>query len=939
MRLTRTLALLGAASIGLAGIAAASATGAAEPATGARDIVLVVDSTGLSESDWELQKRAYLAMLDNRTAFPLDGSVAVSFVQYAATATGGQASKVTLPLTKLTSEGSLGKVTSAVATAARLQPEKPGVDGLTAAASELSERGSKGSPAYVCTSATAPWDPQTLTSGVAAVRNAGATRLNVLALSTPTLTPYVAAQAFGEATIGDGTILSARNVPQFGGLLSNSCLLSALRLEGIEVNQVIQDWNNTIPLAEYKDTIVRVFVETLLMTAGDEVGGLLHGTRDGTPLPGSPLSAFNYNGDAPADGDVANSTDRANLDLSINFRLPTSWLSGDVTLTYEAPASIDCSGAASLARDCAVDVTFTPSADVPVDFVSVPYEIAGITLEPTDAALVEQMYRTEDIFPVQHVDFDFDWIPWLITAGKPSAQGVLSLMEIYTILEEGCALGDCDRYFYGVVSGAGGGLANAVGGTAAMGFLNTSSPTSATEYARNRGPHEIAHMLGAHHVVNKAENGTKRVSGTRFKKGWCGEIAEMDAPDFPYWTTFGTQEQPTLGPMGIDNSEIWGITPRLLTNWSLNIVSPYQVSPLMSYCGAQDSSSHWRWPSKQTYDVLTDSLMDPDYSGPGRTRAARTADYILIRGQLNASSSRGVRFLPIASGTFEPVAASGSGSWSIRLLDRAGKLLATRAFDMRESHGDAARPDGEEPSEVLSFTVPFPSALAPRIGRVQLLEGQRVVATQRATSAAPQVTISSPKLGAQLNGDTVTITWSATDTDSRQLTSSVFYRTDATSHWSPVAVDVPAMSVTVPRKALEASTTGEFMVVATDGLRFTGATTGPVTVANNVPLLELPSADGVLGADQNLILEALAWDAEDGVLDQQITWTSSLDGRLGTGRVLDLRASDLTEGVHTITVVATDSGKLSVAKAYTITVTRVFEDIKGPQAAGGRSLR
>lgn len=939
MKLTRTIAVLGAASMAVAGIAAASATGAAETADGVRDIVLVVDSTGLSESDWQLQKRAYLAMLDSRTSFPLDGSTAVSFVQYGASAGGGQASRVTVPLTKLTSEESLGKVTSAIATAARLQPDKPGVDGLTAAAAELSARGSKGAPAYVCTSASATWDPQTLSSGVAAVRNAGATRLNVLALSSATLTPFVAAQAFGEATIGDGTILSARNVPQFGGLLENSCLLSALRLEGIEVNQVIQDWNNTIPLAEYKDTIVRVFVETLLTTAGDEVGGLLHGTRDGVPLSGSPLTAFNWEGDAPADGDVANSTDRANLDLSINFRLPTSWLSGDVTLTYEAPASIDCSGAASLARDCAVDVTFTPSADVPVDFVSVPYEIAGITLEPTDAALVEQMYRTEDIFPVQYVEFDFDWIPWLITAGKPSAGGVLSLMEIYTILEEGCALGDCDRYFYGVVSGTGGGLANAVGGTAAMGFLDTSSPTSALEYARNRGPHEIAHLLGAHHVVNKAENGTKRESGTRFKKGWCGEIAEMDAPDFPYWTTFGTRDRPTLGPMGIDNSEIWGITPRLLTNWSLNIVSPYQVSPLMSYCAPQDTSSHWRWPAKQTYEVLTDSLMDPAYSGPGRTRAARTAEYILIRGRLDEDGPGGVRFLPIASGMFEPVGVSGSGSWSIRLLDRGGRILATRAFDMQESHGDAARPGGEEPPEVLSFTVPFPAALASRIGRVQLLEGQRVVAAQRATSAAPQVNIRSPKTGSQLSADTLTITWSATDTDSRDLTSSVFYRTDAKSHWSPVAVDVPAMSVTVPRKALEASATGEFMVVTTDGLRFTRAQTGAVNVANNAPLLELPSADGLLGADQNVTLEALAWDVEDGVLDQQITWTSNLDGKLGTGRILDLRAPDLSEGIHTITVVATDSGKLSATKTYTITVTRVFEDITGPQAAGGRSLR
>jgi len=920
-------------------MAAASATGAAERAAGARDIVLVVDSTGLSESDWELQKRAYLAMLDNRSTFPLDGSIAVSFVQYAATATGGQASKVTLPLTKLTSEGSLGKVTSAIATAARLQPEKPGVDGLTAAASELSERGSKGSPAYVCTSATAPWDPQTLTSGVAAVRNAGATRLNVLALSTPTLTPYVAAQAFGEATIGDGTILSARNVPQFGSLLSSSCLLPALRLEGIEVNQVIQDWNNTIPLAEYKDTIVRVFLESLLTISGDQVSGLLHGTRDGAALPGSPLSPTNHDGDVPVDADVANSTDRANYDLSLNFRLPTSWLSGDVTLTYEAPATIDCSIAPSSARDCAVDVTFTESTDVPVDFVSVAYEVAGITLEPSDAALVEQMYRTEDIFPVQHVDFDFDWLPWVLGSGKPTDEAVLSLLDLYALLEEGCLLGDCDQYFYGVVPGSGGGLANDLPGTVAMGFLDTSSDRLAKEYARNRGPHEIAHMLGAHHVVNRAENGTSRVRGTRLKNGWCTELGGLDAPEFPYWTPFSGTDRPTLGPMGVDNSEIWGIAPRLLDSYYLNVISPYEVSPLMSYCSPQDANTHWRWPSKQTYAVLTDTLMDPDYAGPATVRDARTANYVVIRGQWAEGNARGTRFLPIASGTFEPVPARGSGPWTIRLLDRGGKLLATRAFDMLESHGDAAQPGGGEPSDLLSFAVPFPSALAPRIGRVQLLEGQRVVATQRATTAAPQVSISSPKTGSQLSGDTVTITWSATDTDSRQLTSSVFYRTDAKSHWSPVAVDVPAMSVTVPRKALEASATGEFMVVATDGLRFTRAQTGAVTVANNTPILELPSVNGVLGADQNLILEALAWDAEDGVLDEQITWTSSLDGRLGTGRVLDLRAPDLSEGVHTITVVATDSGKLSAAKTYTITITRVFEDIKRPQAAGGRSLR
>ncbi|MFM7211327.1 MAG: hypothetical protein ACKOYQ_04880, partial [Actinomycetota bacterium] len=79
--------------------------------------------------------------------------------------------------------------------------------------------------------------------------------------------------------------------------------------------------------------------------------------------------------------------------------------------------------------------------------------------------------------------------------------------------------------------------------------------------------------------------------------------------------------------------------------------------------------------------------------------------------------------------------------------------------------------------------------------------------------------------------------------------------------------------------------------------------------------------------DQNIVLEAIGWDSEDGVLDQQIIWRSNLDGVIGMGRTLDIRASDLSEGVHTITVVATDSGKLSATGTYRLTVARVFEAV------------
>ncbi|MFM8240764.1 MAG: hypothetical protein ACKOAW_10685, partial [Actinomycetota bacterium] len=95
------LALLASTAVVATTLAVAGSTGAAETNTSRHDILLVVDSTGLSEADWLVQKRAYLAMLDDTLTFPLDGSISVAFIQYGATKSGGQASRVTLPLTRL----------------------------------------------------------------------------------------------------------------------------------------------------------------------------------------------------------------------------------------------------------------------------------------------------------------------------------------------------------------------------------------------------------------------------------------------------------------------------------------------------------------------------------------------------------------------------------------------------------------------------------------------------------------------------------------------------------------------------------------------------------------------------------------------------------------------------------------------------------------------
>jgi len=932
MNSRRIVALLAACTLGLGALIATGAPQAAD-SLAPRDVLIVVDNTATRSDDWTLQKRAYLAMLDDRTTFPLDGSVAVSLVQYAAAKEGGQASRVTLPLTRLDSVGALAKARAAISEATLLSPDKSGIDGLTAAAQELSARGTKGSPANVCLTANVAWDPATLTKGTGAVKSAGATRVGVLAVTSPSLSAALASQAFADTVFGDGDIVSVRDIPEFGGLVNSSCMLPAVRLRAIEVNQVIQDWQNSVPLVEYKDTIVRVFLETVVRPSAT-ASGLLHGERDGIPLSGSPLSPIN-DGGAIAIDSAANS--RGSINGSLNFRLPTSWMSDDITLTFESPSTMSCTAAAGDARDCDVDVTFEEAAEPSVDYVSVPYEYLGVLREPTDAELVENMYRTEDIFPTRYVDFDFDWLPAHVDDTIPDLDWVNTVLTLYGLYED-CG-SDCAKY-YGILSGSGGGLATGIPGNAASGFLSGTGATEAYGYGRNRGPHEIAHMYGAHHIVNAAENGKT----SRLKYGWCTEEGGLSAPEFPYWSysSAAGADRPSFGPMGSDDNEVWGMSPRFVShNADLAVSDPSQVFPLMSYCSAVDRSSQFRWPSLQTYDVLADEFL-------GSVRVRPTAEpsprpFIVVRGLFDPQSPGSAEFLPVAPVTMRPPAAS-SGEWSIRLVDRRGKALATRSFAASEPHGDAVGPELGEPTGRASFHVAFPAEFSARIGAIQLRKGQTVVATERASAVAPRVSITSPKAGVALSGSTVTVTWAAQDADSADLTATVLYRTSPKARWTPVAIDATGTSVTVPRQAIEGSRAGEFMVIASDGIRSGSARVGSIRVADNPPIVAIRSGgDTTYSGAQNLILSAMAWDSESGTGDVTVTWSSSIDGPLGqrvagsssragdSGFHINLLATDLSEGVHTITATATDSLGGTARATTEVTITRVAEGVAQPQ--------
>jgi hypothetical protein len=102
----------------------------------------------------------------------------------------------------------------------------------------------------------------------------------------------------------------------------------------------------------------------------------------------------------------------------------------------------------------------------------------------------------------------------------------------------------------------------------------------------------------------------------------------------------------------------------------------------------------------------------------------------------------------------------------------------------------------------------------------------------------------------------------------------------------------------------------------------TGSKTVSITVSqpNTAPVVSIVSpANGATFASGTAIsFSGTAIDTESGNLTSSLTWTSSLDGPIGSGGSF---SRTLTSGTHTITASVTDPGGLTGSKTVSITVS------------------
>lgn len=202
--------------------------------------------------------------------------------------------------------------------------------------------------------------------------------------------------------------------------------------------------------------------------------------------------------------------------------------------------------------------------------------------------------------------------------------------------------------------------------------------------------------------------------------------------------------------------------------------------------------------------------------------------------------------------------------------------------------------------------------------RMELTLGDSVLARMDRTPHAPEVEILTPHAGDVL-GQTATVVWDAHDADGDSLTFSILYA-PSREEWRVVASGLHGTAVDLPGELVPASSNGCLRVIASDGLNAAASDVADLVVVNKSPQLHIlsPGDNTIIHVGDEVELDALAWDPEDGVLpDSLVSWSSSLQGYLGDGRhIVSLR-----RGTHLMSATVRDlDGALTTTRA----TVRVF---------------
>jgi hypothetical protein len=547
----------------------------------------------------------------------------------------------------------------------------------------------------------------------------------------------------------------------------------------IEVTQGVQQPDNSVMLIQDRPTFARLTITSTV--AVNNVSAYLHGSRDGVPLPGSPLAALNNPRTLKA------TASRSALNDTFNFQLPTAWLNGTIVLNGSAT-----NGASFAATGGSSSFTFTYGQPMQVTIVPIAYTCtsggSGTTTPagPYDYTtnFAYRTYPVPSIGMTTHAAVSYSG-PCITTGTPPTSvpnptgddwEAMLDVVSNVWWNE-----GNFDRYYYGLVKVYCGG--GCIAGIGWIGWTRAAVGFDGTNASHNGAGEVLAHEIGHNH-------------GRRHAPG-CGATG-VDA-SFPYVSG-------GKGYIGSDPQPNYGFN---ILSQAIYVYNTY--IDFMSYCGPE-------WVSDYTYEALHDFDNDVAAASPTVISSDRA---IVVSGSIDESGDRAT--LRPAYALDAPAYQPEPGDYTLDLLDVRGRLLAAYAFTPGEFIVDEYR--SGTAFERLGFHLNLP--YLDGIAGIRVRRGNTILGTLRATAHRPALAAGVTTLGA--DRQSTRVRWSASDGDGEALTYFVRASTDGGATWQVIGVGVSS-----PYLDLNAAEFGGqsvlLEVIASDGLNSTTLQLGPFAV-------------------------------------------------------------------------------------------------------------
>ncbi len=652
---------------------------------------------------------------------------------------------------------------------------------------------------------------------------------------------------------------------------------------GLEVTQAVQDMNNSVTLIAGKRTFVRCYAQSAAGTLGSAPARLTvrrGATTMGTLTPSNPGGRIT----------VKTSPARGARDDSFFFDVPVAWLTpGVVTFSCEVNQPRAYAETNYANNTSSTSATFVAAPAMNLVLVEVPYKYQGTVqhLRTIDRTLLESWLRRAYPISVLNVKWAYLYPPF---SSVPDAEDIdinLFWKKVHAPYQ---FFNDKWARYYGMAYDKGGfmrGWALDIPSTVAAGpagqpgqYHNPSGASSWDSdgtYADWYGGHELGHTYGRSHAMFCGAKG-----GTSYPY-----------PDGDISPTRNSSDPAALYGFDASGPTVYG------PDWK----------DLMTYCAKE-------WLSDKTYKGIYNRMVaeKPVAVAAAAQGPAATSERLVVTGRIytptNAITLTAFFRVPDAT----DVLTSTPSDYHIQFRDLGDAQLADYPFSPSFSPEDGVN------EGLIAEAVTWVTGTR----QIRIMQGVTSLVTRTVSTATPVVTLLFPNGGETLAGTgSVEVSWQADDVDGDTLTYALDFSRDGGTSWEPLGLGITTTVASVDLSVLPGTSQGKFRVWASDGVNTAiDASDGVFSLPFKTPevVYIAPASGATYVVSQTVTLEGEGFDVEDNILaDPQLSWTSSLQGSLGTGGML--QTTDLVTGTHVITLTVTDSQANTATSTTTVIVT------------------